>query len=181
MTPKLMLAALLLAAGPFLALRAFAADAFLKLDGVEGESTHQDHKGEIELDAFQLTSLRGAAERASQSSGAGAGKITFNPFTITRKVDRASPKIAQACVTGKHFQTATIAMRKAGGSQQEYFVFKLQGVTVSAYRTSGAGAGATETFTVNAADATLEHPAVPTPRPKPAGPAVTTAGPTVKK
>jgi hypothetical protein len=27
----------------------------------------------------------------SQSSGAGAGKVTFNPFSITRKVDRASP------------------------------------------------------------------------------------------
>jgi type VI protein secretion system component Hcp len=27
----------------------------------------------------------------SQSTGAGAGKVTFNPFSITRKVDRASP------------------------------------------------------------------------------------------
>jgi type VI protein secretion system component Hcp len=27
----------------------------------------------------------------SQSSGSGAGKITFNPFSITRKIDRASP------------------------------------------------------------------------------------------
>ena len=27
----------------------------------------------------------------SQSSGAGAGKVTFNPFSITRKIDRSSP------------------------------------------------------------------------------------------
>jgi hypothetical protein len=27
----------------------------------------------------------------SQSSGSGAGKVTFNPFSITRKVDKASP------------------------------------------------------------------------------------------
>jgi hypothetical protein len=27
----------------------------------------------------------------SQSSGAGAGKITFNPFSITRKIDVSSP------------------------------------------------------------------------------------------
>ncbi len=26
----------------------------------------------------------------SQSSGAGAGKVTFNPFSITRKIDVAS-------------------------------------------------------------------------------------------
>jgi hypothetical protein len=27
----------------------------------------------------------------SQSSGAGAGKVTFNPFSITRKIDKPSP------------------------------------------------------------------------------------------
>jgi hypothetical protein len=32
----------------------------------------------------------------SQSTGAGAGKVTFNPFSITRKVDRASPVFLQA-------------------------------------------------------------------------------------
>ncbi len=26
----------------------------------------------------------------SQSTGAGAGKVTFNPFSITRKIDKAS-------------------------------------------------------------------------------------------
>ena len=31
----------------------------------------------------------------SQSTGAGAGKVTFNPFSITRKVDRASPVFFQ--------------------------------------------------------------------------------------
>ena len=27
----------------------------------------------------------------AQSTGAGAGKVTFNPFSITRKIDKASP------------------------------------------------------------------------------------------
>jgi hypothetical protein len=27
----------------------------------------------------------------SQSTGAGAGKVTFNPFSITRKIDKATP------------------------------------------------------------------------------------------
>jgi hypothetical protein len=27
----------------------------------------------------------------AQSTGAGAGKVTFNPFSITRKIDRSSP------------------------------------------------------------------------------------------
>ena len=27
----------------------------------------------------------------SQSTGAGSGKVTFNPFSITHKIDKASP------------------------------------------------------------------------------------------
>jgi type VI secretion system secreted protein Hcp len=138
-----------------------AVDGYLKFDGVEGESTHQDHKGAIELDSFQFGSLRSAAERASQSAGAGAGKVTFNPFSITRKVDKASPSLFRACADGKHFPTATISMRKAGGTQQEFVVVKLKDVFISGYRTSGGGPSQTETFTVNAADATLESPVPP--------------------
>ena len=32
-----------------------------------------------------------AGGTGAQSTGAGAGKVTFNPFPITRKVDKASP------------------------------------------------------------------------------------------
>ena len=35
----------------------------------------------------ELTSVSGG----SQSTGAGAGKVTFRPFSITRKIDQASP------------------------------------------------------------------------------------------
>ena len=31
------------------------------------------------------------ATGGSQSSGAGAGKVTFNPFSITRKIDKSLP------------------------------------------------------------------------------------------
>jgi len=35
------------------------------------------------------SSVRGGI--GSQSTGAGAGKVTFNPFSITRKLDKSSP------------------------------------------------------------------------------------------
>ena len=40
----------------------------------------------------------------SQSSGAGAGKVTFNPFSITRKVDISSPSFFQMACAGTSFQ-----------------------------------------------------------------------------
>jgi hypothetical protein len=44
-----------------------------------------------ELTEVELSKVTGG----SQSSGAGAGKITFNPFSITRKTDGASPSVFQ--------------------------------------------------------------------------------------
>jgi type VI protein secretion system component Hcp len=52
--------------------------------------TKPDHATPNErLSDQQLDQVSGGI--GSQSSGAGAGKVTFNPFSITRKVDKASP------------------------------------------------------------------------------------------
>ena len=157
MNRRTLAAALVLAAGIGLAPRAFAADAFLKLDGIDGESQDANYPGSLEIDSSRLGSLPESAERVS-ATGAGAGRVTFNPFSITRKVDKASPALFQACSKGKHFPTATITMRKAGGTQQEYLVVTLHDVSLSSYRKAGFGDAQTETFLVSAAGATLEPP-----------------------
>ncbi|WP_375501858.1 type VI secretion system tube protein Hcp [uncultured Jatrophihabitans sp.] len=52
----------------------------------------------------------------SQSSGAGAGKVTFNPFSITRNIDAISPQLfAQAC-SGTAFKFVDLLLLKASGS-----------------------------------------------------------------
>jgi type VI protein secretion system component Hcp len=56
----------------------------------------------------------------SNSTGAGAGKVTFNPFSITRKVDKSSPNLYQQTSTGKHIPAGKITTRKAGGDPVVY-------------------------------------------------------------
>jgi type VI secretion system secreted protein Hcp len=51
----------------------------------------------------------------SATSGAGAGKIKFNEFTITKTTDSASPVFFKNCCAGAHYQKVVIGMRKAGG------------------------------------------------------------------
>lgn len=51
----------------------------------------------------------------SATGGAGAGKIKFNEFTITKKVDKASPILFKSCAAGEHYKMVTVQMRKAGG------------------------------------------------------------------
>jgi type VI secretion system secreted protein Hcp len=51
----------------------------------------------------------------SQSSGVGAGKVTFNPFSITRNIDRASPILFDRACGGQAFQQVILALRKSTG------------------------------------------------------------------
>jgi type VI secretion system Hcp family effector len=51
----------------------------------------------------------------SQSQGAGAGKITFNPFSITRKIDKASPAFFLNCCAGTPFKVVFLFLRKSQG------------------------------------------------------------------
>jgi type VI secretion system secreted protein Hcp len=70
----------------------------------------------------------------SQSSGLGAGRVTFNPFSITRKIDRASPTLFDMACSGQAFKQVGLALRKSGNNTQASgivflrFDFKLVGV-----------------------------------------------------
>jgi type VI secretion system secreted protein Hcp len=75
-----------------------AYDAFLKLDGIEGESTNHKHKGEIEVLSFSwgISNSIGSA-----TGGAGSGKSTVQDFSIVKFIDQASPILFQKCCEGE--------------------------------------------------------------------------------
>jgi type VI secretion system secreted protein Hcp len=51
----------------------------------------------------------------SATGGAGAGKIKFNEFTITKNGDSSTPTFFRNCVAGSHYSNVTLHVRKAGG------------------------------------------------------------------
>jgi type VI secretion system secreted protein Hcp len=69
----------------------------------------------FEIDDFSFD-IEQVLNIGSQSSGAGAGKVTFNPFQITRKTDRASPVFFMMCCAGQHFQQVSLCLRRAGAA-----------------------------------------------------------------
>jgi type VI secretion system secreted protein Hcp len=120
---------------------------FLKLDGIKGESTDKDHKGEIAIDGFALS-----AQGATQASGGGggAGKVSIQSFSITKKLDKSSPLLFQAAATGKHFKDAVLSFaRKAGGEQKTYLKFEFQGILISGVQDGGASGGGAPTEQVS--------------------------------
>ncbi len=110
-------------------------DYFLKLDGVDGESTDDKHKGEIQLESYSLGETNSST--FSSGGGGGAGKVSMQDFHFVKKVDKASPKLLAACATGEHIKTATLVCRKAGGDQQEFLTVVLSPVLVTSWQNGG--------------------------------------------
>jgi type VI secretion system secreted protein Hcp len=110
-------------------------DYFLKLDGVDGESTDEKHGKEIELESWSF----GANNAGSFSSGGGGGtgKVAMSDFHFVKKTDKSSAKLLTACCVGEHIKTATLVCRKAGKEQQEFLTIILSPVVVSSYQTGG--------------------------------------------
>ena len=110
-------------------------DYFLKIDGVDGESTDDKHKGEIELESWSFGGTN--AGSFNSGGGGGTGKVQMQDFHFVKKVDKASAKLLVSCANGEHLKTATLVCRKAGKDQQEFLTIVLSPVLVSSFQTGG--------------------------------------------
>lgn len=114
-------------------------DTHLKLDGVEGESTHKDHKGEIELLAWNWNVTN--ATTATSGGGSGKGKAEPGDLSFNHFYDKASPVIAKKCAQGVHFKEAVITARKSGEGQKDFLKITMKEVFITSAAPSGTGGG----------------------------------------
>jgi type VI secretion system secreted protein Hcp len=108
---------------------AMAQTSYLNVDGVQGASVDASHRSWIEIDSFSFDSEQ-ALNIGSQGAGAGAGKAKFNPFTITKKVDSASPLLLQAITRGTHLKTVILEMKRTSGGKTTYYRATMSDVVV---------------------------------------------------
>lgn len=117
-----------------------AFDAFLEIDGVEGEATRDGFEKMIEIESFTF----GAHNPTSIGSGggAGSGKAQLSSFNVTKYTDSASPALFQACCSGKHFPNAKITFHKSGGDEPlPYLTYEFDKVFVESINWGGASGG----------------------------------------
>lgn len=109
-----------------------AVDYFLKIDGIQGESTDAKHKGEISI----LSWSWGETQATAPGAGGGAGKVSIQDFRFSKALDKASPKLFLACASAQRIKDAVLSCRKAGGSQN-FLTITLSDVTISSYEMAG--------------------------------------------
>jgi len=115
-----------------------ASDIFAKIGDIKGESLDSKHKDEVEVLSWSWGVTNAGTVRRG-GGGGGEGKATFNDFSFTHHVDKASPVLLKACATGEHIKEATITVRKAGKGQQEFLIIKMNDILITSVSPSGGG------------------------------------------
>jgi len=111
-------------------------DIHLKLDGIEGESQHANHKNEIDI--LKVKKMAGVTQVGTSAlgGGAGAGKAQVDDFELVARHGKHSPKAFVAAATGKHIGSGTLSLSKAGGSQEDYSIYDFpDGLILSHFHT----------------------------------------------
>ena len=122
-----------------------AVDYFLKLDGIDGESQDDFHKGEIEVSSWSF----GASNSSlSHGGGGGAGKVQMQDFHFVMDTSQASTALLLACATGKHIKEGILTVRKAGGEvHDEFWKWRFTDCIVSSYEIAGDASPSSATAT----------------------------------
>ncbi len=118
-------------------------DVYLLIDDgktVKGESKRDGHVDEIELDSFSVGGSNPSS--VGQGSGGGAGKVTLQSLSISKKTDAASTAFFKAMCTGAHFKKAKLTMFVAGGAKAlEKLVYEFEEVFVESMNWSAGDGG----------------------------------------
>ena len=102
-------------------------DWWLKLDGIDGESTDRDHRGEIEVRAMDWQAVQKATSPSHASSKA---------ISLAFDTSAASPMILKRCVQGAAVRTARLSGRKSGEGQRTYLWWDFTEVRFASYDVS---------------------------------------------
>jgi type VI secretion system secreted protein Hcp len=124
-----------------------AADMFIKIEGIEGESADGRPQEHIDILGWRWGM---SATGKFHAGGGGPGKVDVQDLNFIKSVDKSTPLLMNYCATGKPIPTATLEMRRAGEAEP-YLVIEMKNILVSSASSGSSGGEGplTENITLN--------------------------------
>ena len=116
-------------------------DAFIKIDGIPGESTDDKHKDWIEVLSYSTGLSQTATATKSSAGGASSERADFQEFSIVKALDKASPLLALQCANGTAIKSVILELCRAGGDKVKYMEYKLTNCMITSDRLGGSAQG----------------------------------------
>jgi len=113
-----------------------AADFFLEIEGIKGESTDDKHKDQIEVLSYSC-GVSQPVSAASRTGGRTGGRADFQNFTITKTIDIATPDLNLHCANGKHIPKITFECCLATEDKHVFQKITMNDVIVSSVNPNG--------------------------------------------
>jgi len=90
-----------------------AVDYYLKVDGIPGEATTKHFSGQIQLLSFSWGGSQ--TSTVAGTGGSGAGKVDLSGLSVTKHLDKATPKFFNALCAGTHIKSAVLSATQSRG------------------------------------------------------------------
>jgi len=112
--------------------------AYIKFDGIDGESQNEGHEGWSEIVSFS----QGIYQPGGGATGATRqrGDVVLEGIVVVKQLDKASPKLAEAICKGKVFPKVEIHLTgpsEGSTCQGTFYVYELKNVMITSYKVSG--------------------------------------------
>jgi type VI secretion system secreted protein Hcp len=109
-----------------------ARDAYLRFDGIKGESQDHAHKEWIEISGVRWAIQQPKSATASTAGGHTAERAELSEVSFEKLCDLSSPILMQTCAMGKTIPKATLEFMRADGDGNpiKYFEIELDNVLI---------------------------------------------------
>ena len=109
-----------------------AFNGFINFGDIKGESTDKDHKDWVTILKYDHAVRQPASVTQKSAGGRAAEEADHSPFSITKLLDAATPKLYEAACKGTHIPEVVVELWRAGGDKPvKYMEFKLKEVLIS--------------------------------------------------
>jgi len=133
---------------------------YMKIDGIKGDATDEKFKDQIEVYSFGHSIHQPTGGPQTSAGGHTGGRVNHDEFTITKKLDTASPMLFLACCTGEPIKNAVLTLRKAAAGQKTFMTYTFETLIVASVSPTGSSGGDSlpqETVTLRYDKVTLEY------------------------
>lgn len=120
-----------------------AVDIFMKVEGVDGESTDDKHPKWFELMSYN----HGVSQPVSGASGTGGrtgGRADFQDLSVVKTIDNATPDLNIRCATGKHIPKIEVEACLATEEKHCFMKYTLEDCIVTSISVGGSQADETK-------------------------------------
>lgn len=102
-----------------------AAEIFLKLANIPGESTADKHKDEIEVLSFTQTWINTLTTAGNQ------GRVQCGAIAVMKGIDKASPLLVKTLAQGRHIAEGQLTFQTEGPNPAEYYTIKMKEIFIT--------------------------------------------------